>query len=210
MEPLRTPLRFRDLVETRDYESFNAEKLKCRACYVGKVYDCVVGSVGNKVDPSVVVIGEAPGREEVQQGIPFVGKAGKRLRIVLNACGFRQGNSLITNTIPCRPRDNQFPQVTPIVRDCVQRWLLHELAILRPPFILLLGNSPLKALFGVTGITKYRGHTGILDGSTCVFTFHPSFVERKLNMANGEVILGQFTEDVRKVAELAGFRMAGK
>ena len=100
------------------YQEFNACKLKCRACPIGLVYDTVVPSDGNTSNPKVVIIGEAPGSDEITQGKPFIGKAGKLLRSTIEQFGFNNENCLITNTIPCRPQDNKFPSDNNLVKNC--------------------------------------------------------------------------------------------
>ena len=130
------------------YTDFEDAKLKCRECSVGGVYDTVVPSFGCKSIADVFVLGEAPGAEEIQKLQPFVGKAGKCLRSVLNKNGFRQQNTLISNVIPCRPENNKFPKDATLVRKCFNKWLRNEILLLQPSYMLLLGNQPLQFIFG--------------------------------------------------------------
>lgn len=189
------------------HKDFDQAKEQCRDCLIGKVYNRVVLADGNSVDPVVLIIGEAPGREEVEHGKPFIGKAGKLLRSTLNQFGFRRANSLITNTIPCRPEDNKFPKDDSIVKSCTEKWLYQEIRLTHPKYIMLVGATPLKFVLGMTGITKSRGNWyRFQDTETlCMPIFHPSYVNRKEYMEEGKIIKKQFIEDIETVAKKAGF-----
>ena len=76
----------------KNYTEFDEAKAKCNSCEIGKAYNKVVLSDGNKINPKVVFIGEACGSEELIIGKPFVGKAGKLLRSTLKEFGFNETN----------------------------------------------------------------------------------------------------------------------
>ena len=191
------------------YSDFEDAKRLCRNCPVGLVYNCVVCSVGNKNNPKVVIIGECPGRDEIEKGEPFVGKSGQLLRSVLKNNKFTRFNSLITNTIPCRPENNKFPTDNSIVKLCKNTWLKEELRLTNPDFLLLIGSKPLKFLLNIDGITRIRGkwiqkrfnHKNI----NIMPTYHPSFVLRKEYMKEGKQIMQDFKNDIQSVAKIAGF-----
>lgn len=191
------------------YEEFNRSKSKCNSCEVGSAYKKVVLSDGNTLDPKVVIIGEAPGANEILEGRPFVGKAGKLLRSTLEKYGFNNSNLLITNVLPCRPLDNKFPKDRNIVKRCVDKWLLEEIRITNPDYILLVGAQPIKYILGLSGVTKLRGSlhsfqvfaTGRLI--QCMPTYHPSYVLRKQYMSDGAMIREQFEQDIRRIALLS-------
>jgi DNA polymerase len=191
------------------YSSFEMDKSLCTACEIGRAYRKVVLSDGCKTNPLVLVLGEAPGADEIVEGKPFVGKAGKLLRQVLNDNGFSKRNTLISNIIPCRPQDNVFPQDSSLVTKCYDKWLRQEILLTKPRYVILLGAQPLKYVLGLTGITKLRGDyydlplpQGFLK---CMPTFHPSYVLRKQYMEEGKQIRHQFENDIRGVAKLAQF-----
>ena len=194
------------LIDQR-YTVFEEAKVACRDCEIGKVYNRVICSDGCKVNPLVVICGEAPGKDEVTEGKPFVGKAGKLLRSTLNEFGFKRSNSLITNVIPCRPENNKFPSDNKLVNSCVSKWLKNEIEILSPKYMLLVGAKPLKFLLGTTGITKLRGEWYSLFDSEilCMPTFHPSYVLRKQYMKEGDEIKNSFRQDIKEVAIKSGF-----
>jgi uracil-DNA glycosylase family 4 len=196
-----------------NYSDFEAEKMKCSGCVVGSIYHQVVPSDGNKVNPTVLIIGEAPGSEEVLVGKPFVGKAGKLLRSTLNQFGFNSNNSLITNTIPCRPKNNKFPTDKCLVNECIQKWLIQEIIITNPKYILLIGATPTKYILGfknitnLGGISKVRGQLYDLPNFDrvvkCMPTYHPSYVLRKRYMREGKEIEGAFIDDIKEIAKIA-------
>ena len=191
-----------------NYAEFEKHKVACRDCAVGNIYDKVVCSDGCTIDPVIMVIGEGPGRDEVIHGKPFVGRAGKLLRSTINEFGFRTTNTVISNVIPCRPKDNKFPTDVKLVRQCVKKWLFNEIILLKPSYLLLLGNQPLKYVLGLTGITKQRGSWKTFNIDTmnieCMPTLHPSYVLRKQYMSDGASISKNFRDDIKIVAKRAG------
>ena len=193
------------------YVSFEAAKEQCRCCSVGLIYDKVVLSSGCKGNPTVLILGEAPGKDEVIGGEPFVGRAGKLLRSVLCKYKFRKTNTLISNIIPCRPENNKFPQDTELVKRCCNKWLANEISLTKPDYMLLLGSQPLKYILNMSGITKLRGEWYNFSSDElgkvikCMPTFHPSYVLRKEHMTKGKIIKQNFTNDIKTVAKEAGF-----
>lgn len=190
-------------ITSNEYDAFEQEKLKCKTCSIFENYKCIVPSEGNKSHPIFVIIGEAPGADEIKERRPFVGKAGQLLREHLRELGFNRKNTLITNVIPCRPLNNKFPNSgddLQHVQECAKQWLYQELCILQPDLLILLGNSPLRHVLGETGITKLRGKAVISDQfgkrMVCIPTYHPSYVMRKQHMAEGKQIIENFHRDL--------------
>lgn len=194
----------------KNYEEFDASKNRCNICSIGKVYNKVVCSDGCKFNPIVMIIGEAAGSDEILVGLPFVGKAGKLLRSTLNEFGFRKTNSLISNVIPCRPKDNQFPKDDELVKSCFEKWLKNEILITHPKYLLLVGSQPLKFVLGLQGITHIRGDWYNFSLEDRIIetmpTYHPSFILRKMYMEEGKKIMEQFRDDIKEVAIKAGFK----
>lgn len=187
------------------YSEFETAKCQCRSCPVGAAYDCVVPSTGNKTNPKVVIIGEAPGKDEIEKGEPFIGKAGQLLRSVLKENNFTRFNSLITNTIPCRPQDNKFPTDDSIVKSCKDTWLKEELRLTNPDFLLLVGAKSVKFLLNMDGITRIRGKWIQKKFNNKIInimpTYHPSYVLRKEYMEEGKQIMQDFKNDIKEVAK---------
>jgi uracil-DNA glycosylase len=188
------------------YEEFNLAKCKCNICPIGKAYNKVVSSDGNKTNPKVVFVGEAPGKDEVIACKPFVGKAGKLLRSSIQEAGLTEKDFLITNTIPCRPLDNKFPDDSSLVETCKNMWLKEELLLTNPDLIVLIGAKPLKFILKMEGITKVRGTiiTKKLNGKIIKLmpVCHPSYVLRKEYMEEGKQIMSDFKNDIKNVFKM--------
>lgn len=187
---------------TDDYERFAREKDGCRQCSVYGHYKQVVQSEGNAENPTVMIVGEAPGREEAEKGRPFIGKAGKRLRKSLyrHKDILNSKTTILSNTMACRPLNNKFPQ-TDEPSLCKKTWLEREIEILKPDIMVLLGNQALNQVRGVTGITKHRGEWEYIDqyDLTTFATYHPSYVMRCENGMNKDVGT-DFEKDIDKLA----------
>ncbi len=135
------------------------------------------------VGADLLVIGEAPGRDEDLQGKPFVGRAGQLLDRMLAAIGrSRTENTLISNVIFWRPPANRTPTAleTAVCRPFVDR--LIELT--EPKAVLIAGGAPLQALLGVTGIMRARGVWREIETASgarfpALPTYHPAFLLRQ-------------------------------
>lgn len=146
------------------------------------------------------IIGEAPGRHEVEEGVPFVGAAGKVLTDVLSSLGFKARDFLIVNSVNCRAVDfhNPFKNGKPSLMqlECCSDWLRKYLKIVDPEKILCLGNYA-KHFFdqSVTGILGIRGRfiDMQIDETTraypVMYTIHPAYA--LYNQDEGEDMLRQ-------------------
>ncbi|MHA2010680.1 MAG: uracil-DNA glycosylase family protein [Promethearchaeota archaeon] len=123
--------------------------------------------------PKILFTGEAPGMHEDEQGRPFVGKAGQWLNSAIEALELQPDEYRLTNVVRCRPLDNRTPRAKEI-RLCSQ-FLVDEIAECEPNVVVLLGNVPLKAVLGESGITTWNGVVVERNGITYVPAFHPSF-----------------------------------
>ncbi len=104
--------------------------------------NAVVGN-GN-IDTKIMLIGEAPGRNEDLQGIPFVGSAGKLLDSLLNENNIKRDDVYITNVVKCRPPNNRTPNKEEI--DSCLPYLIEEIDIIKPEIILTLGRTAGEAV----------------------------------------------------------------
>lgn len=132
----------------------------------------VVYGVG---DPSadLMVVGEAPGRDEDLQGEPFVGRAGQLLTSSLAGAGLKRAEVYIANVLKCRPPGNRDP--LPVEIAACRPWLVEQTELVDPLLILTLGNFSTKLLLETTvGITKLRGQTYRFGTRWILPTFHPS------------------------------------
>jgi DNA polymerase len=115
----------------------------------------VVFGSGN-ADADVMFVGEAPGAREDEQGVPFVGQAGRLLDTLLGEIGLARGDVFVANVLKCRPPQNRDPLPQEI--DACQGYLLRQLELIRPRVVCTLGNFATKLLRGEpTGITRLHG-----------------------------------------------------
>ena len=125
----------------------------------------------------LVFVGEAPGREEDLQGIPFVGAAGQLLTKMIQAMGLRREEVYICNVLKDRPPGNRTP--LPEEVEACRPFLEEQLDIIRPKVICALGAVAAKALIGPhVAITKARGQVFDYRGILLVPTFHPAYLLR--------------------------------
>jgi DNA polymerase len=116
----------------------------------------VVFGAGN-ADADLMFVGEAPGAREDEQGLPFVGQAGRLLDRLLEDIGLSRGDVFIANVLKCRPPGNRDPLPREI--DNCQDYLFRQLELIQPRVICSLGNFSTKLLRGdpSTGITRLHG-----------------------------------------------------
>ncbi|MBN2779670.1 MAG: uracil-DNA glycosylase [Alphaproteobacteria bacterium] len=128
--------------------------------------------------PLVMCIGEAPEADEDRLGRPFVGEAGQLLDKMLAAIGLsRETNTYVTNVIPWRPPGNRPPTEEEIA--LCKPFLMRQIELIKPKFILLLGGAPAHALTERTdGITRLRGGWLSVCDIPSLPTFHPSYLLR--------------------------------
>ncbi len=120
----------------------------------------VVFGAGN-ADAELMFVGEAPGASEDEQGVPFVGRAGKLLNTLLGEIGMERTDVFIANTLMCRPPGNRDP--LPIELDNCHEYLLRKVELIQPTVICTLGNFSTKLLRGdPTGITRLHGQPEVL------------------------------------------------
>jgi len=130
-------------------------------------------------DPNarVMFVGEAPGADEDAQGEPFVGKAGKLLNRIIEACGWKREELYICNILRCRPPGNRNPTETEAA-NC-REFLDGQIAIVKPEYIVCWGSVAAKNLLGVeTPIGKMRQQWYDYAGAKVLCTYHPSYLLR--------------------------------
>lgn len=148
----------------------------CTSCELHKTRNKSVFSRGNP-DSKVVFVGEAPGADENEQGLPFVGRAGKLLDAMIVAMGFDRDDVYVCNICKCRPPDNRKP--LPDEMSSCKPFLVQQLDIVAPKVIIALGATAVEGLLGPgLGITKRRGIWGEYNGIKVMPTFHPSYLLR--------------------------------
>lgn len=130
----------------------------------------------------VMIVGEAPGRDEDARGLPFVGRAGQLLDKMLAAIGLSRQNPdlqqalYISNVLPFRPPQNRTPSPDEIA--LFLPFLKRHIALADPDMIVVMGNVPAQALLGKAGITRLRGTWAEAEGRPCLPMFHPAYLLR--------------------------------
>ena len=119
----------------------------------------VVFGSGN-ADADLMFVGEAPGAREDEQGVPFVGQAGRLLDTLLGEIGLTRGDVFVANVLKCRPPQNRDPLPQEI--DACQGYLFRQLELIQPRVVCTLGNFATKLLRGEpTGITRLHGRAEV-------------------------------------------------
>lgn len=151
---------------------------QCKNCDLGKTRTSVVFSDGN-ADAKIMLIGEAPGKDEDASGVPFVGRAGRLLNELLEECGLsREKDIYICNTVKCRPPENRVP--TNEEKQICSTFLMSQINILRPKVIILCGSTAAKSFLDKEfKISEIRGEWYTLFGKIkTMVIFHPSYLLR--------------------------------
>ena len=152
----------------------------------------VVFGSGN-ADADLMFVGEAPGRNEDEQGLPFVGQAGKLLDKLLDEIGLQRSDVFICNTLKCRPPGNRYPHPEEI-ENC-HEYLLRQVELIEPRVICTLGNFATKLLRAdPTGITRLHGRDEVRVIGTRAVRLYPIFhpAAALYTPANVEVLRADF------------------
>lgn len=126
----------------------------------------------------VMIIGEAPGRDEDREGRPFVGRAGQLLDRMLAAIDLSRGSSVyITNVLPWRPPQNRDPKPEEIAM--MQPFLQRHVELAAPDLLVVMGNISCHAVLGKRGITRLRGTWAEAYSRPVMPMFHPAYLLRQ-------------------------------
>ena len=155
----------------------------CQSCALSRTRTNVVfGGVDGQLDrpADIMIVGEAPGAEEDQQGLPFLGNAGKELTKQLGAVGLSRNRAYITNVVKCRP-PRERPGRTPTNRPpdptetkACSQYLEAQIAAVSPRVIVALGATAVQWLLGEGAHVESSRGSGQYRGIDVVATFHPS------------------------------------
>ena len=168
-----------------ELNKIKTECVSCRKCALGLTRKNIVFSDGSP-DAPILLIGEAPGADEDNSGIPFVGRAGKLLTSIIEECGLSRKNDFyICNTVKCRPPENRLPAEDE-KKQC-KSYLLEQIRIVKPKVIVLCGATSMKSFLGNNmKISKIRGQWfKLFDNIDAVVIFHPSYLLRNHSEAEG-------------------------
>lgn len=174
-----TPAAPRELpVLSDDYTELRASALACTRCRLSETRTQVVFSDG-AVDARLVVVGEAPGANEDETGLPFVGAAGKYLDLLLSSVGLSREDSVyICNVLKCRPPGNRNPMPDEI--EACAPYLKKQLELIRPRALLAVGSFSSQLLTGSekSALGRLRGQVHSYEGVPLVCTYHPAALLR--------------------------------
>jgi uracil-DNA glycosylase len=170
----------------------------CKRCRLHEARNKIVFGSGNE-QARLVFVGEGPGADEDQQGLPFVGRAGQLLTQMIEGTAAKEGIPIkradvyICNVVKCRPPENRTPQ--PDEMEICGQFLYRQLLAIRPKAICVLGGTAAKALLGKDGVTRLRGKWDQWRDIQVMVTYHPSYLLRPYNQNAKK----EAWEDLKKV-----------
>ncbi len=148
------------------------EILECRKCGLAKSRTQAVPGVGPQ-EAQLMIIGEAPGRNEDLQGEPFVGAAGKLMTQMLEKTGIPRPTVFITNVVKCRPPENRQPLAEE--RNACNSYLLRQIELIKPKIIALVGRVPAETILETTvRMGAMHGKTFERRDLTFFVMYHPA------------------------------------
>lgn len=160
-----------------DVPRYSLDEIRARveACHACPLCEGRTNTVFGEGDPHarVMIIGEAPGKNEDAQGRPFVGAAGKNLNELLDAAGLRREEVFIANVLKCRPPSNRNPQAAEI--EACSPFLREQTKAINPDVIVTLGNFATQYIMKTgAGITSLRGTVNQVGRFIVMPVFHPA------------------------------------
>ncbi|HZI66784.1 MAG TPA: uracil-DNA glycosylase [Thermoanaerobaculia bacterium] len=159
-----------------DQEALQAYLVDCSRCKLAGSRQRIVFGFGNP-NADLMFVGEAPGREEDEQGIPFVGAAGQLLSKIIEAMGMRREDVFIVNTVLCRPPNNRNPEPDEVA-SC-RPFLQEQIRLVAPRVIVTLGTFAAHAILETDEpISRLRGRWRSAHGARVMPTFHPAYLLR--------------------------------
>jgi uracil-DNA glycosylase family 4 len=147
---------------------------RCKLHKLGRTQ--VVFGVGNP-GADLMFVGEAPGADEDEQGIPFIGRAGQLLTKIIEAIELKRDDVYIANIIKCRPPQNRNPEQDEV--ETCEPFLFRQIEIVKPKVIVALGKYAAQTLLKTdTPISRLRGQVFDYRGAKLIPTFHPAYLLR--------------------------------
>ena len=161
------------------WEQLTSECMQCRACALAETRTNVVFGVGSQT-AEILLVGEGPGQNEDEQGVPFVGRAGQLLDDMLEIIGLDRTKVYIANIVKCRPPNNRDP--LNVEQDACIDWLRRQTALLRPKIIICLGRVAAKVIIREDfRITAEHGQWFERNGVQMTAIYHPSALLRDVS-----------------------------
>jgi DNA polymerase len=164
---------------TEQWGKLKAEVQNCTLCGLCHTRTQTVFGTGNQ-QADWLIIGEAPGQQEDEQGLPFVGVAGQLLTEMLRAIGLNRDDVFIANILKCRPPNNRDPHIDEI-KSC-HDYLQRQQQLIKPKIMLAVGRVAAQALLNTTEpLAKLRGKVHTLNDTPVVVVYHPAYLLRSLS-----------------------------
>ncbi len=164
-------------VELEAWKTLQQTVTACTLCELHQSRTQTVFGVGDH-QADLLVIGEAPGRDEDVQGEPFVGRAGQLLNAMLLAIGLQRETVYIANILKCRPPNNRDPEASEI--DSCNHYLRQQIELIQPKAIFAVGRIAAQALLHSTAtIGSMRGKQHSYEGVPLIASYHPAYLLRK-------------------------------
>jgi DNA polymerase len=158
------------------FDDLRAIALACTKCRLAETRKQVVYGVGSPT-ADLMFIGEAPGRDEDEQGEPFVGRAGQLLTDIIKAMKLTRDDVYIANVIKCRPPENRNPE--PDELEACRPYIRRQVELIEPKVIVTLGRFALQSLTEKAyGISSVRGQWLEYNGIKVMPTYHPAYLLR--------------------------------
>jgi len=162
--------------EQETLEEIRTDLGDCQRCKLAAGRKHIVFGQG---DPhaELVFVGEGPGADEDEQGLPFVGRAGQLLNRMLQFVSIRREDVYICNVVKCRPPGNRTPERDEV--DACSPFLFRQIEAIRPRLVCCLGAPAVKTVLGLKdGILKLRGRFYDFGGAKALATVHPAYILR--------------------------------
>ena len=176
MEPWEAPIPPDASAAPDSWESLRHDCLQCRGCGLWETRTHVVFGIGNP-EAEILLIGEGPGQNEDEQGVPFVGRAGQLLDDMLAMIGLDRTKVYIANVVKCRPPGNRDPLAEE--QDACLGWLRRQASLIRPKLIVCLGRIAAKAIIRDDfRITADHGQWFSRIGVAMMAIYHPAALLR--------------------------------
>ncbi|MHB8137650.1 MAG: uracil-DNA glycosylase [Smithellaceae bacterium] len=183
---------------TEHMNDLGREVVSCERCSLAVTRKNIVFGDGNP-SAKIVFVGEAPGADEDEQGLPFVGRAGQLLTNIIKAMGLERKDVYICNILKCRPPGNRNPLPEEI--HLCEPFLKKQLQIISPQIICALGTFAAKTLLKTeTPISALRGRFHLYEEIKLMPTYHPAYLLRNPSAKK------QVWDDVRLIMQEIGIR----
>ena len=173
------------MINKLNFQNLEKNCLSCVRCSLSTTRTNVVFGRGNP-KAKLFIIGEGPGQQEDEQGVAFVGRAGKMLDSVFSSVGIDTNKDCyISNIVKCRPPNNRKPLANE-VSECIP-WLTQQIKLIKPKVIVLAGSTAVQSYLNVDEpISKLRGTWIIKENIKFMPIFHPSYLLRNPSKEKGK------------------------